>query len=84
MKYYFDENRKVDVVKIADNITIVADIEKRRRAALDKLNEEQALVVALGLQEIAKKLEPNWKKGFNAQEDKSSDFIKDKLGEKDE
>jgi hypothetical protein len=76
MKYYFDENRKVDVVKIADNITIVS--------WLDKLNEEQALVVALGLQEIAKKLEPNWKKGFNAQEDKSSDFIKDKLGEKDE
>ena len=51
MKYYFDENRKVDVVKIADNITIVS--------WLDKLNEEQALVVALGLQEIAKKLEPN-------------------------
>ena len=76
MKYYFDENRKVDVVKIADNITIVS--------WLDKLNEEQALVVALGLQEIAKKLEPNWKKGFNAQQDKSSDFIKDKLGEKDE
>jgi len=76
MKYYFDENRKVDVVKIADNITIVS--------WLDKLNEEQALVVALGLQEIAKKLEPNWKKGFNAQEDKVSDFIKDKLGEKDE
>jgi len=76
MKYYFDENKKVDVVKIADNITIVS--------WLDKLNEEQALVVALGLQEIAKKLEPNWKKGFNAQEDKSSDFIKDKLGEKDE
>jgi|TARA_R100001510_G_C7582044_1_gene154681 hypothetical protein len=76
MKYYFDENRKVDVVKIADNITIVS--------WLDKLNEEQALIVALGLQEIAKKLEPNWKKGFNAQEDKSSDFIKDKLGEKDE
>jgi len=76
MKYYFDENRKVDVVKIADNITIVS--------WLDKLNEEQALIFALGLQEIAKKLEPNWKKGFNAQEDKSSDFIKDKLGEKDE
>ena len=71
MKYYFDKKRKVDVVKIADNITIVS--------WLDKLNEEQAEIVALGLQEIAKKLEPNWEKGFNAQEDKSSDFIKDKL-----
>ena len=73
MKYYFDENKKVDVVKIADNITIVS--------WLDKLNEKQALTLALGLQEIAKKLEPGWKKGFNAEEDKHSDFIKDKLGE---
>tara|TARA_R100001015_G_C4498855_1_gene74036 strand:+ start:260 stop:502 length:243 start_codon:yes stop_codon:yes gene_type:complete len=73
MKYYFDHKRKVDVVKIADNITIVS--------WQDKLNEEQAEIVALGLQEIAKKLEPNWEKGFNAKEDKSSDFIKDKLEE---